>query len=245
MGKQGIARDPSTDRRLIKGDKPWHAFPKASGLYTITHALSGRKYVGCGVDLRHRIWLHIWDFNKNRHHNPLMQRLWNRDGDGAFRFEIHSLHSDIATLEGAEAKLIAELDTFKTPHGMNLCKNAISAIGRKWNSDQRAKMTKYTPERVAGWIEERNAGVTVREIAAREGLIIQNLAKITRKAGFKASKRRKISDAAKQEFRRLYSDGYSAKKIARIFGIDGKSVQMAVSDLITPERRKSRRSFFY
>lgn len=238
MGKRGVARDPSTDRRLIKGDQPWHVFPKEPGLYVITHVPSGRKYVGCAVNLRHRIRSHIWDFKNSRHHNPFMQNLWDRDGGASFHFGLHCIHPDIATLEAAEATLIAELGTYKTDHGLNLCKEAISAIGRKWNPIQRAKMTKWTKEIIAEWVILRSQSVPVREIAKRYNASHSVVAKRTLAAGTTKRNHTVVTEDMRQQMRWMYANYAQVARIKTRFGVDKKVVFNVVADLRTPEREE-------
>ena len=61
---------------------------KNSGVYIILHIASGKVYVGSSKKITHRLYCHRWDLNKQKHHSLLLQRAWNKYGEGAFVFQV-------------------------------------------------------------------------------------------------------------------------------------------------------------
>jgi group I intron endonuclease len=59
-----------------------------SGIYAITHLLSGRRYVGSAVRLVGRFKDHLYMLRKGNHHCRYLQNAWNKYGSGAFRFSV-------------------------------------------------------------------------------------------------------------------------------------------------------------
>lgn len=57
-------------------------------VYAITHIPSGRRYIGRTINEHQRIYTHRSNLRCGRHWCPELQQDWNREGPGAFRFEI-------------------------------------------------------------------------------------------------------------------------------------------------------------
>lgn len=61
---------------------------KICGIYKITNKINGKVYIGQSRDIKNRIRVHKYDFQKNKHHNPHFQKSWNKYGKDNFKFEI-------------------------------------------------------------------------------------------------------------------------------------------------------------
>jgi group I intron endonuclease len=60
---------------------------QASGIYRIVTSC-GRQYIGSAKNLRTRWEIHQRDLMRGKHHSRFMQRIWNKRGADAFRFEV-------------------------------------------------------------------------------------------------------------------------------------------------------------
>lgn len=59
-----------------------------SGVYVITNTVTGHRYIGSAVDLRHRWSRHKYELNAGKHYNPHLQRAWDKYGANCFMFSI-------------------------------------------------------------------------------------------------------------------------------------------------------------
>lgn len=110
-----------------------------SGVYTITHVDSGRVYVGSAAHFGTRMSAHRTYLNQKAHQNSYLQRLWNKYGKDAFKFEV------VERIEGTEARLDAEQRRINdiSPHlRINLRPDARSSKGLKHSAQSRANMKK-------------------------------------------------------------------------------------------------------
>ena len=58
-----------------------------SGLYCITNACNGKKYIGKSIGVRNRIYQHKSDLRRGEHQNKHLQSSRNKYGEGNFKFE--------------------------------------------------------------------------------------------------------------------------------------------------------------
>jgi group I intron endonuclease len=61
---------------------------KVSGVYAITHIVSGRVYIGSSKDMLGRWAGHQKYLQSNIHHNARLQNAWNKYGSDQFHFGI-------------------------------------------------------------------------------------------------------------------------------------------------------------
>ncbi len=66
--------------------------PKIIGVYAITHRVSGRRYIGSSIDVAGR-WSRHLRYLRNRRHQRLLQRAWDKYGADAFDFTVVELCS--------------------------------------------------------------------------------------------------------------------------------------------------------
>lgn len=62
--------------------------PKLMGIYAIWNIVTGRKYIGSSVNIRERYTEHRRLLRKGTHHNPHLQRAWNKHGADSFKIEV-------------------------------------------------------------------------------------------------------------------------------------------------------------
>lgn len=107
---------------------------EASGIYQIRHIPSGNLYIGSAAKFRTRWNAHRRLLRMGSHHSPRLQRAWNRDGEGAFLFEIifECDRDELISLEQAEIN--------KKSPAYNVCKVAGSTAGRVLSIESREKI---------------------------------------------------------------------------------------------------------
>ena len=105
---------------------------KLSGIYAIVHIASGKRYVGSAIDLRARSDQHKRALSTQRHGNRLLQRAWNKYGEGAFQFVILEYCKTELLLE-AEQRYIDERSEY------NLSPTARSPLGVRHTKETKAK----------------------------------------------------------------------------------------------------------
>lgn len=131
-----------------------------TGIYTITHIASGKRYVGSAVNFTQRWAIHRCLLNKRQHHSPYLQAAWNKYGEAAFEFKPILICS-------RENLLMYEqrcLDGFRThlrEFGFNGSPKAGSQLGLRHSDASRAKIRAarakqvFSPETRALWSKNR------------------------------------------------------------------------------------------
>ncbi|PYE49392.1 GIY-YIG nuclease family protein [Deinococcus yavapaiensis] len=66
----------------------YKGFTPKAGVYRVTHLPSGRTLLGSSPHLDGMLNRIRFTLGMNGHRNSALQRDWNTDGEGAFRFEI-------------------------------------------------------------------------------------------------------------------------------------------------------------
>lgn len=77
-----------------------------SGVYSITHIESGKRYIGSSIHIEQRWNSHISALNRGINDNPHLQNAWNKHGKESFLFEILEDNIDVSLLEEKENKYI-------------------------------------------------------------------------------------------------------------------------------------------
>lgn len=113
---------------------------KTQGIYAITHAASGRVYVGSAVNTRRRWSEHRRRLNKGDHHTSRLQNAWVKYGSDAFTFAVLETVSDKTGLIAREQHWIDKLKATGRA-GYNTCPIASSMLGYKFSAKARAKMS--------------------------------------------------------------------------------------------------------
>ena len=110
------------------------------GVYTITHARSGRVYVGSSVLISRRWNTHRWLLRRGQHPNIHLQRAWTRYGESAFDWAIVEPLDAGADLAAAEQMWI-DRQRATNPDGVfNFLPTAGSRLGSKHSDETRARI---------------------------------------------------------------------------------------------------------
>lgn len=120
---------------------PTVEFSIKSGIYAIINTVNDKIYIGSAKDLKIRWRVHKNELNRDDHDNIILQRAWNKYGQFSFIFTV---------LEYCEPEKLIEreqywLDLFKCyapDDGYNICINAVSRLGTKFNEESKQKMRK-------------------------------------------------------------------------------------------------------
>lgn len=106
-----------------------------SGVYVITNAIDGKRYIGSSVDLQLRKRTHWRRLRKGNHHSNPLQNAWNKYGEEAFTFDVLQIVDDAAQLLGLEQYYL----NLCQPE-YNTCPVARSCLGRKLTEEHRRKI---------------------------------------------------------------------------------------------------------
>lgn len=106
-----------------------------SGIYRIDLA-RGRFYVGSAANLRRREGQHRWHVGKGKHHNPTVQRSF--DKHGVFEFSVLGLCSVDEVIAREQALLDEHFDD---PLCVNMAPTAGNCLGMKHSPGTRAKIS--------------------------------------------------------------------------------------------------------
>lgn len=109
-----------------------------SGIYTITHKINGRVYVGSAVNLKKRWSEHRTELAKNRHRNQKLQHAYDKYGKDMFVFSVVESVENIADLLAREQYWIDSLDAVEV--GYNISPIAGSRLGVKMTEESCARM---------------------------------------------------------------------------------------------------------
>lgn len=110
------------------------------GIYCITNKINKKEYIGSSCNILHRWSLHKGHLRKNKHHDFILQRAWNKYGEQNFVFEILE-ECDRGNLLEIEQNYISVLKP-----SYNLSKNATRA-GAIMSEETKNKFKKTMSER--------------------------------------------------------------------------------------------------
>ena len=114
--------------------------PPTSGIYKITCTANKKIYIGSAINLRKRKGEHFNGLRQNIHHNPIMQRAWNKYGEQAFTFEVLEYVLPISLI-AQEQYWFKKLKPFNHK-GFNIAPTAGSTLGRQFSPATHEKMVK-------------------------------------------------------------------------------------------------------
>lgn len=108
-----------------------------SCIYCIYNNINDRIYIGSTINYSRRIYNHIRDLNKNKHHNYKLQKDWNLYGSENF---------DIFKLKDSNQTILLEdeqwsMDILRPYY--NICKIAGNTLNLKWTEKRRKKQMLY------------------------------------------------------------------------------------------------------
>jgi len=132
---------------------------KLAGIYIIENKITKKLYIGSSIDVLGRMKRHRFLLRRNRHHNPHLQRAFNKYGDNNFEFKEIKIIEDYNHLIFCEQFFIDNFSSYK--NGYNMCPKAGNILGYKHTPETIVKMKlvqkgckngmwrhKYTPEEI-------------------------------------------------------------------------------------------------
>lgn len=172
---------------------------KICGIYEITCAGNGKRYIGSSVSIAARWSRHIRELKKTRHANPKLQHAWAKYGESAFTF--------VVLMECPRNELLFWESWFiqeAAPNSFNIAKDALAPMmGRTHTAETRAKMSASSPRRTPTQAERDNLRVKAigrpandnQRAAVSASNRTRQVTEATRKAMSKANIGRVKSDA--------------------------------------------------
>jgi group I intron endonuclease len=130
----------------------------ASGIYSIEHVASGRRYVGSAANIDKRWKEHRRQLARGVHHSRFLQRAWDKHGEQAFQFTVVLL-CDRHNLLWYEQSLI---DAWRPEY--NSAPTAGSQLGLKMSDEAKAKMS-AAAKRTRNFTGHRHSEETKRRIS--------------------------------------------------------------------------------
>lgn len=114
--------------------------PETPGIYKIVCIPTSKVYVGSTKNLRSRWAGHRKELRGLRHHSLLLQRAWNKYGEGAFLFEVLEVVMFVEYLIEREQYWIDMTQCFDPQHGFNRRRVAEGNAGVRYSDEARAKI---------------------------------------------------------------------------------------------------------
>jgi group I intron endonuclease len=150
---------------------------KVIGIYSITHMLSGRIYVGSSVNVARRWYLHRKELDAGVHHSDRLQKAWAKYGPQAFIFTLlESVVAPSALLQ-REQHWMDTLQSFKRNRGYNIVATAGSTLGRRHSPATKLKLAavqlgrKHTQQHIEANRKAQTGKKRSPETCARIGAI--------------------------------------------------------------------------
>jgi group I intron endonuclease len=110
-------------------------------IYRIRNLVDGKVYVGQAVNVKKRMYRHLWELRSDRHTNTHLQRAWNARGEHSFVFEIVDDDVDLAEITQREQYHIDAHRSADPEFGYNKSPAAGSNLGVKYSAESRRKMS--------------------------------------------------------------------------------------------------------
>ena len=116
----------------------YRSFPEISCVYSITHGVSGREYVGRTNNLQQRMRKHWQELNSGKHKNPKMLRTFQKHGGG---FVVTTLViASPEYCEDVERKMLLGIPDLK--NSLNCHRNSTGGwLGQDWSAESRKKLS--------------------------------------------------------------------------------------------------------
>lgn len=106
------------------------------GVYKIINTINNKIYVGSSIKLNSRFRRHTYALEKSQHHNPHLQRAWNKYSEDSFEFKIIEQVDDKEILIEREQYWINKLNP-----EYNIRKIARSNLGLKMSEKSKEIMS--------------------------------------------------------------------------------------------------------
>ena len=89
------------------------------GVYQIKNKIDGKSYIGSSINVKNRLYKHLWMLKNDKHDNTYLQNAYNKYGNESFEFQILEL-CDESNLILTENKYIELYETLYSKNGYNL-----------------------------------------------------------------------------------------------------------------------------
>lgn len=144
--------------------------PMQAGLYEIVNVVSGHRYVGSSVNLRHRKHDHWSNLRLGRHRNDRLQKAWRKYGEHAFVFRpLVITERDRNLLLLMEQRLLNQVASLDSCY--NICRSAESPrLGRRgaaWTEERRRAFSALMKAKGPSLFEARMAASRAAKAAGR------------------------------------------------------------------------------
>lgn len=106
------------------------------GIYSITNAVNGKKYIGSSIDVNNRLVYHECALRHGRHHNKHLQRAWDKYGSDSFRFEVIQTCCVDELLDIEQEWIDCTEDLY------NMCPFSHSTLGREMTDEHKKKISR-------------------------------------------------------------------------------------------------------
>ena len=206
--------------------------PFSAGIYKITNIATGDKYIGSAVNLKKRYDFHVYQLQRGSHHNPRMQRAWNKYGSDCFHFEPIEILDNPASLLAKEQEYLTSLDAANKKDYYNICGVAGSNLGVKRSDATKARMSAaqrgrtFKPETIEKMRQAKLGKALSNE--HKKSLSKSRKGKsIDRPHGIINQKVRHLTNEQVIELRKLRSVGVSWSKLATAFNMDFSACRRA------------------
>ena len=145
---------------------------RVSGIYSITHAESGKTYIGSSASIFRRWRGHFIFLEADRHGNRYLQSAWAKHGSAAFSFSV----LEVCAPEKLTEREQAHIDAVPEDSRYNLSPVAGSVLGMNWDLSPETKATMSRARRLLtdGQIAEAKelylSGWTYKQLGERYGV---------------------------------------------------------------------------
>lgn len=213
----------------------YQSLPQDPGIYKLIDIESGKFYFGSSINVRRRIWQHVYRFKRGDHSNPIMQAIWNKNPK---RFMCQVLN----VLKGADKQMLlfaeqAVLDAYgvgTNPSCMNVLVKANSHLGVKRRPEsieklRRVHIGRKTSEETKAKQRAAKLGKPLSEEHKKKIGDAARGKKINRPKGIMMYGRRKLSNEQVVELRKLKQSGMSYSALKQKYGLGVGTIQKIVN----------------
>lgn len=208
--------------------------PQCAGIYLISDIKSGKFYIGSSINVRRRVWQHIYRFKRGDHSNPIMQAIWNNDPDRLNFLCLETIEdADKESLLKVEQRHLDASGVGQNPLCMNILLVANSHLGVKRRPESIEKLRKIHIGRKTSdetKAKQRAAKLGI-PLSAEHKKKIGDAArgkKLPKRPGTTQPKQRKFTSLQIIEMRRLKSQGLTYKEISKMFNVSHGGLQKII-----------------
>jgi len=237
------------------------------GIYKISCSANGKIYIGSSNNLRKRQYEHKRRLDGNYHHNPHLQKAWNKYGEKAFTIEILEEVKDQCLLIEREQYWIDKTKCYEPDKGYNISPTAGGTYGYKYTEEQKKHCSEWVRSKECRE-KIRNAKLgTKASKETREKLSIARTGSNNSMYGKTRPEevRTKISETRKRkgvgrgsnhnkaklneddvrEIRKLMDAGMTATEVARRYGVCKSTTARINKGIIWSHVERNDTSLFY